>query len=170
MKTVIIQLIGLLAVILFISSIQFKEKKTILLFQFYANTLYLVEYALLGAFSASAMNIISAVRCYIFRNFDIKKKKIPTFYLITFIVLIIFFGLISYDNVLSLIPIIITSAYIISSFCKGTYVIRIIYFICSILWLFFNIKVGAYACAAGNVLEFISGFISLLKYRKKHIN
>ncbi len=167
MNIFLAQIIGSFAVSFFIFSIQFKKRKDILKIQFIANILYAIQYFVLNVFIAGYMNIISGIRCLIFYQYDKKKKKIPSFLLYIFIALIILIGIINYNNFLSLIPIIITLFYIISSYYKDTKVIRYVFLICSIIWLFYNFKVEAYVSLIGNVFEFTSGIIAIIRFRKK---
>ena len=51
------QIIGGFAIALWVVSIQNEKREKILLFQFWANVLYMFEYGLLGAISASVMNL-----------------------------------------------------------------------------------------------------------------
>lgn len=113
------------------------------------------------------MNIISVIRCAIFYLYENKNKKIPIYYLIVLVIMIIILGIISYDGIFSLLPTIITLIYTISIYQDNDKVIRISYTICGILWVFYNYEVGAYTIMIGNVVEVISGFVSILRYRYK---
>ena len=162
------QLLGIIAIVFWIFSIQKKEQHDILFLQFLANCVYVIQYFLLGALAASSMNFISALRCYIFYSKRKNNKEISIKYLIFFIVLIVFFGIVTYKNYLSLIPILITIFYSISNWFKDAKWIRIVILITAFIWIYYNYVVGAYICIIGNIFEIISGTTALLRFGKKN--
>lgn len=161
------QIIGLVAFLLFVYSVQVKDKKKLLVLQLIANFLYGLQYVCLLAPTAGYMNFISVFRCFMFYWYDNKNEKIPLWLLIAICLLIICVGACSFDNILELIPIAITLAYTISSWQKDMKVIRITFTLCALGWIFYNITVGAYTALIGNTFELISGIVSLIRYRKK---
>ena len=167
MNIIIANIIGVLAVITFIISIQYTNKEKILKYQAISNILYAIEYFLLNVRTASYMNIISASRCYLYQDYHKKKKDIPLKYLYLFIILIIIITIFSYKNFLSLIPPLITIIYIISSYLKDTKYLRFGYIICAFIWIYYNISVNAYVSLIGNMLEILSGTISIIRNQKK---
>lgn len=156
------QIIGGLAISLWVVSIQNKERKNILLFQGVANLLYIIEYSLLNAYSAASMNLISTIRCFIFRKVDEKKLHKLT---IIFIGLILILGLLTYNGILSLIPILISIIYTISSSNKNAKYNRIAILIAAFIWIYYNYKVEAYITIVGNIFEIISGILSLIRFK-----
>lgn len=158
------QIIGICAVVFFISSVQMSRKRDLLLYQAIANILYFVQYLLLSAYTAASTNLISAMRCYFFIKYDKAKKKIPKYHIYLYSFLILIFGLANYKGLFTLIPIIITILYIISSYFENTKYIRYVFLICSIIWFFYNFKVKAYVSIIGNVFEFISSIISIIRF------
>lgn len=157
------QIIGVFAISLWVISIQNKSRDKILMFQFWSNILYMIEYAMLGAYSASVMNLTSSVRCLVFS----KSKKSSGFsFVILFSLIIILLGVFTYDGVLSLIPIFIALIYTISSWFKNVFWNRVFVIASAFIWIYYNLRVCAYITIVGNVFEIISGIISLIRYRK----
>ena len=170
MNNYIIQLIGIIAVFLWVISVHYKEQYKILFLQALANLVYTIQYALLGVFSAASMNFLSLIRCYIFYRKRKQKEDISKLWLIVFILLGIILGILTYDNYLSLIPIIITLFYIISSWMKNSTWIRIVFLIAAFIWVYYNYTVGAYVCIIGNILEIISGISSIIRFSVEEDN
>lgn len=162
---VLAQVMGVFAIILWTFSILLKNKKDILLSQVVANAIYGIEYSLLGAFSAASMNFLSFVRLFIYYLFAKKEKEIPKFVLIIFCFLIFILGFLTLDGILSIIPVIITLLYAYSFFQNNLKIARIVYILCALAWVYYNIKVGAIIGIIGNLLEIISGVISLIRYK-----
>lgn len=164
---IIAQIIGFFAIALWVYSVQNKNQSKILFFQFLANLMYGVEYFLLDAFPAVAMNLSSSLRCLLFYNKRKNNEEIPKSWLIFFLLLVLFLGIITFNNIISIIPITITIFYTLSSWMKDTKWCRIVFLVCAFIWIYYNYKVKAYISIVGNVMEIISGIISLIRFRKK---
>ncbi len=164
------QIVGFIAIICWIISVQLSKKSKIILFQTIANILYSVQYFLLNAIVAAFMNLVSFFRLSIFYTYETKNKKIPWWLMFLFMLIIIVIGIITVDTPLMLIPILATLFYTYSSWQNNMQKLRIIYIVAAIFWLYYNLTVGAYVSLIGNTLEIISGTSSLIKYRNKKGN
>lgn len=149
---ILAQVLASLAILFLVISILLKNKKNILLMQVIANGIYGIEYLLLGAFSAASMNFLSFLR-------------LLKWILFVFITLVLLFGIITYDGLISLLPIIITVLYTYAFWQNNLNVARIIYIVAAIIWIYYNYEVGTYVGIIGNALEITTGLISLIKYR-----
>lgn len=165
-KSLLIQIIGGLAILLWVISVQEKKQYKILFLQALANLLYTVQYFLLGIFTAGSMSLVSFGRCFLLYIKRKKEKEISKSHLIVSIIILIILGAITYESLLSLIPIVITIFYTISSYMKNSQWLRIIFLIAAFIWIYYNYIVGAYVCIIGNVLEIISGTISIIRFHK----
>ena len=162
---VLAQVLALFAILFWVISILLKNKKNILLMQVIANGIYGIEYLLLGAFSAASMNFLSFLRLLVYYFYTSLNIKMPKWILFVFIALVLLFGIITYDGLISLLPIIITVLYTYAFWQNNLNVARIIYIVAAIIWIYYNYEVGAYVGIIGNILEIITGLISLIKYR-----
>ena len=163
--TIVAQVMGFFAFLFFIFSVQKKSIKELLFFQTIANFLYALQYIFLQAFSAGFMNLISIARCILFTLF--KKENHASFWTL-FVILgsILVVGIFSFDGFLSLIPLVITAIYAISTFTDHLKITRICFILCGAIWIFYNIQVGAYSAILGNVFEILSGVIALIRYKR----
>lgn len=162
---IVAQCIGLLGFLAFVSSIQAKEKKKVMLFQLIANLLYGVSYFLLSVKSAFLMSLVSAIRCAIL--FFTKKEKPLKIFLFLLLAMIVIITVFTYDGPLSLIPAMITAMYTISTWQNNMTIIRYAFIAAGLLWIFYNFNVGAYVIIIGNTFEVISGIVSLKRFQKK---
>lgn len=162
---ILAQVLASLAILFWVISILLKNKKNILLMQVIANGIYGIEYLLLGAFSAASMNFLSFLRLLVYYFYALLNIKMPKWILFVFIALVLLFGIITYDGLISLLPIIITVLYTYAFWQNNLNVARIIYIVAAIIWIYYNYEVGAYVGIIGNILEIITGLISLIKYR-----
>lgn len=162
---ILAQVLALFAILFWVISILLKNKKNILLMQVIANGIYGIEYLLLGAFSAASMNFLSFLRLLVYYFYALLNIKMPKWILFVFITLVLLLGIITYDGLISLLPIIITVLYTYAFWQNNLNVARIIYIVAAIIWIYYNYEVGAYVGIIGNILEIITGLISLIKYR-----
>lgn len=167
MVRIIYYVFSILSIFFFIASVQFKEKKNILLMQSFASLTYIVVYAIVGALSGCLTEFVEQTKDLVFYYYENKKKKIPLILLIIFVALLFLIGVFSYQGLNSLIPLLITAAYFISSYFKNPFHIRIVMLVCGFIWIYYNISVHAYIIIIGNVLEIFSATISLIRFRKK---
>lgn len=158
---------SILSIFFFVISVQFKEKKNILLIQSFASMTYFVVYFILGAYSGCAIELIEQTKDIVFYGYEKDKKEIPVILLIIFITLLIVASIITFDSLVSLLPLIINLAYFISSYFKNPIYIRIVMLVCGFIWLIYNICIGANIIIIGNILEIISAIISLVRYKNK---
>ena len=89
---IVSQIIGMFAVILWVLSIQNKEKKNILLFQIIANLLYSLQYFIIHAFSASLTDFFGIIKSLIFYNYTKNNKNIPIYMLFSICLVYIILG------------------------------------------------------------------------------
>ena len=160
----IAQIFGICALICWLKSVLQKDKKTILKCQNLANIFYAIQYTLLGAYPAAGTNLISTLRGLVFYENDKKGKETSLAILILFIIIIAVVGLGTYQNIFSLLPLVITALYSYSIWQKNLTIFRIIFVIAACGWIVYNFHVGAYISLIGNFFELTFGLLSLSKY------
>ena len=168
MNIIISYLLGIIALVIWTLSVQVKEKKKILQAQIIANLFFAGQYILIGAV-AGIMNIVSAVRCYIFTKEEEKHKQISVLWLFAFITIILCVAIVTCRDFISLIPIVITIIYTYAGWQKNTKVIRILFLLAACAWIYYNAYVGAYVAIIGNLLEICSGIVAIFRFDKKKI-
>ena len=165
MSNIIYYIFAILGVVLFASSVQPKKKKDILGVQFFASICYMIAYIVKHAWSGVATEVVEQVKNLVFIQYEKKNKKIPFYFLIIFCFLLIIIAFITYNGILSMIPLVINLSYFVGTYIKNPKYIRIIVFCCAILWAIYNYSIGAYIIIIGNVLEMVSSAISLVRNR-----
>ena len=165
---ILIQVLGLCAMISWVLSIQMKEKSTILELQILASLFYGVHYGLLDAMSAVGVTIISIIRLVTIYLIEKKGKEVPFYVFITFILMLVGVGIVTYTGPISLIPIVITMIYTYTTWQKNTKIIRGAFLVTGSMWIIYNFSVGSYLLMIGNLFEVISSVVSLLRF--KNIN
>lgn len=158
------QFLGFLGLISWLYSVLQKDHFKILKFQNLANMFYMIQYTLLGAYPASCMNLISMLRGIVFFNDEKNNRKTSLNILILFFIVIVLAGLLAFQNIYSLIPIIITLLYSYSLWQKNLTIFRVIFVLAASGWFVYNLLVGAYVTLIGNIFEFTFGIVSIIKY------
>lgn len=167
MINIIYYTVSILSIFLYVLSVQFKDKKNILITQIFASLCYLTVYVIKGALSGVAIEIIEEIKDVFFIDYEKNDKKIPLFVLGIFLFLLISVSVIFYDGVLSLLPLFINIILFISTYFKNPKYIRYVMLLCGLLWGIYNIYVGAYIIVIGNILEIISAGFAIIRFDKK---
>lgn len=168
MKT-IATIVGILAVTLYISSYQFKNRKTIVAVYSTANLLYVLQYILLGAYTGMAMDTISFVSSVLARKrhtpFIQKYYKLV---IAAMIISMITAGVLLYQNIFSIVAVCAAIIETSAIWCTEERKIRILTLCGSPFWLTYNLASCAYGSAIGNVINICSLLIALFRYRSQN--
>ena len=170
MPPIIPQIVGIVAVILFVLSYQLKKRKSIIICNVISRCLYILQYILLGAFSGAILDVLGVVASVIAEKKDkpFIKKHLKAIIISVDAVMIIAGVVICIinKNPLDLLPIagvlLHTSAFWISDERK----IRLVSLTGSPFWFVYNFTSKAYGSAAGDLFTMVSIIIAMIKYRK----
>ena len=171
MPPIIPQIIGIIAVILFVLSYQIKKRRGIILCNVVSRCLYILQYILLGAFSGAILDVLGVVASVIAEKKDkpFIKKHLRAVIIAIDAVMIIAGVIICIINksLLDLLPIagvlLHTRAFWISDERR----IRLVSLTGSPFWFVYNFASRAYGSAAGDLFTMVSIVIAMIKYRKK---
>jgi len=146
---------------------QLRDRKTILLFNVGAQFFTALSYFLLNAYSAVAMAIIALIRDLLFMYTSTNEnKKLELFLFIIIIISMIVFGVITFTNCWSILPVAATVLYTISVYQKNIKIFKLSGIIVSQCWIIYNISVLS---LFGIILESIlllSSIIGFIRDRK----
>ncbi len=163
---IVAQMVGALAFLISLLAYHKKRKEKILGSMIVSNVLNLIHYFMLEAYSGCVTKIIAICRD-IFIIVKSKYKKLNSImFLILFILVYCIVAIVTYNNVLSLFPIIAALVYIISIWNGNEIVIKKTAFATYFLWLAYNIFVFSISGIVSNVVSIISTFIAIINYDK----
>ena len=165
---IIAQIIGILALIILMLSFQKNEKKLLLKYQTISSFLYSIQYAFLGGYTGSLMNITSMARNFVFNKYN--NKKVPIYWLIIIVILMIIFSLITYIGVISLLPMFAVVLYSIAVWYGNLKLIRCTEVISCTLFIVYNIRVLAITGLIATIIELISALIAIYRFDIKKLN
>ena len=167
MSFYIAQICGVLILICNTISVQFKTRDKVLMCFVIANLFGIAQYFLLGATTAAIVYIISTIRCIVFYFFDKKKIK-PSFpVLLIFELAAIICGLLSWQNIWSIIPILVTVVFTYGLWQENIKITRITSAITGFGWVFYNIIVRAYVGALLDGALGVSSVVALIRNKNR---
>ena len=158
-----VQVIGVFAFLILLISFWQKDRKKILFLQAVMSILYALHYFLLGAYSGSIVNIIGIFRAYTFSKKNNNKLYSSNLVLYLFLVLFLVSGVITYDNIFSILPIIAALLYTLAIWNDKSSTIRIGSLFVSCIWIIYNIIVGSHVGYITESILLISTALSVLK-------
>lgn len=141
-----------------------KEKKDILKLLIISNSLSLIQYMFLQAYTGCITIIISIIRNIIALK---KRDKNENIILAIFIILYIVMGIITYNSIFSILPIIASIIYVIGIWNGNENIIRKTGLINMYLWLIYSISTFAVAGAIQNIILIISTHIAIRNNREE---
>ena len=159
------QIVGIVAVVTFLSSYQLKTRKNIVIVNAFANMLYVLQYIMLGAYEGAIVDCLSAASSVIasnkYKRFIARNTKL----IVIFInLLILLAGVITYKNIFSLFAIagalLQTDALWITNEKK----IRLVSFLGAPFWLVYNFVSHSYGPTVGSAMSMISIGLAIYRY------
>lgn len=162
---IIAQIIGIIALIVLMISFQKNTKEKLLKYQMVSSFLYAIQYLFLGAYTGCLMNFTCMVRNYIFNRY---KNKVPIYYLIIVILIMIFLSMLTYSGLISLLPMIAVVLYSCALWYGNLKIVRITDIISCLLFIIYNIKVLAITGLIATFIEMLSTIIAIYKFDIKN--
>lgn len=161
---IIAQILGIMAVIAFLLSFQFKTRRSIILVNLTSRIFYILQYIFLGAFEGAILDFIGLVSSFIARNKE--KEYIANYYkgfIISINIILLIAGILVYENIFSLFAMIGIFFEIMALFFTKEKNIRILSLISAPFWLVYNFANAAYGSAVGCVLVIVSIVIAMFR-------
>lgn len=160
---ILIRALGIIGLVLSFIPFQFKRHKHIVLCKMLSSCVFSVQYFLMGAYTGAWLDLVSALRNYLFYKFvDRKLSTLPV--TMAFSLLIVVLGIGSWGGWLSLLPIIAKLLSTVSYGMKNERMLRFIALPSCILWIVYNLMVGGYEAAIGDFLAFVSIIIAIYQF------
>ena len=161
MYFILAQVFALLSSTCLLISFWQKKRNKILFFQILDSTFDVLQYLLLGAYTGGAISLLGATRAYCFSKTTNKK------FLYLFLGLYIVASLVTFDGAISLIPLLAALIYTIVVWNKKERNIRLYSIFVFILWLIYDVLVGAYVNAITDIVLIVSNIMAFNKIDRK---
>lgn len=161
-----VQLIGFVAFLIEISSVQWPRRRQILLSQVVANIFWTIHFLLLGATSGAAMTVVGAIRSYVFIvvGDNNRSRYIPG----VIIALVLVAGLASWSGWASLLAIAGMAVAVVAQWQQNEQHLRILMCVAAPLWFSYNLLNGSYPGMVNEMLLMMSSIVAFWRY-KRHV-
>lgn len=157
---------GGLGLILSIIAFQFKKHKHIVLLKLSSELTFSIQYILLGAWTGAVLDFISVIRNFLFYRF-VKKGISTTPVILVFGAFVVVTGFLTFDGIMSILPIISKLLTTVSYGMKKEKWLRLITLPSCILWIVYNLFVGSWAGAVTDGITLVSILIAIYKFDYK---
>lgn len=158
-------IIGITAVAMFVLSYQMKTRRGIIFFNAGSRVFYVLQYILLGAFEGAVLDIVALLVSVLARHKDKGwLKRHPKLTILAANGFVVAMGLVCYQNLFSLLPIIGVLFETGALWLDRERQIRLVSFAAAPFWLAYNLICGAYGSAIGNVLTMVSIGFAIVRY------
>lgn len=167
------QVFQMIALFMDLIAYHFNTKKRIFFISSIGCIFTILHFLLLKAYSGVAAKTITLFRNTLITEKEDNKKYDNKIFIIIFVIIYIVFGIITYKGLYSIIPTIIALLYFSLVWNGRELRVKMASFLCSILWIIYNIFIMSYAGVLANTVLFISTGIAfyneIKKQRKKEL-
>lgn len=163
MNFIVAQIFGLSGLVFTIVANYQNKKNKVLIFQILANSLCIVQYLLLNALAAASTYLVAVIRCSVFYIFDKKRREKSNFVLIFFAILILILGFLSYKDLFSVIPTVTAIIFTYGVWQDDLKKFRKIAFFVPVVWIVYNLHVGAYVGVVLTTIEALATLVAIIK-------
>lgn len=173
MNFILAQILGILGTVGNVVSMQLKRKNQILLCFILAGIFFSGNYLLLGGYSGAIICIIATLQTLTSYIFEIKKKEMPKWLITIFFMISLIGGILTYQNILDILPILGGITYTWSIVQKKEKYIRWITLSNCTLWFIYDVFIKAYSTCISDIIYILSTLIGIIRFdviKKEFIN
>lgn len=164
MNVLIAQIFALCSSLCLLLSFWQKKRIKILFFQTLDSIFDIIQYFLLGAYTGSCISLLGALRAYTFSKTNYK------FFLYLFLGLYTLASILTFDGMISIIPLLAALLYTLVTWNKKEKYIRMFSILVFSLWFLYDILVQAYVSSCTDLVLIISNSLALYKLDIKKAN
>lgn len=152
---------GVIAIICLLISFQINDKNVLFKYQIMSSFASFFQYLLIGGLMGALMNLVAGIRNIVFKRYD---GRIPLFILIIFIVLITFLSMISFNDNISLLPMLAVLNYSYALWTLDLRLIRIVDVFACILFLIYDANIFSVTGFIKHFFEFVFCLSSIYRF------
>lgn len=164
---IVSQIFEILALIMTLISYHLKTKKQIFKSMCIANILDIIHYLFLNATGGYLTKIMALIRnIFIVKKEDLEKLN-NKIYLVIFIICYIILGIMSFNNIYSILPFGAAIIYMVVVWNGRELEIKRVAFLCYFIWLIYNISLLSVAAIVSNIISLVSTYIAYYNKKKE---
>ena len=161
---ILAQVFGTLMLIVNVLAMQMKDKKNIIFMLLLANLFAVFNFIFLKGYSGAMICGFAIIQTIINNCYENKGKKLPFLLLMIFIIISIALGLLTFKNIIDILPILCSVLYCLIIVQSKERIIRILSLINIILWLIYDFYYQAYVGAISDILVAASTLIGMYRF------
>lgn len=161
---ILAQILSFLGMVINMVAVQLKTKKQILLTIVISNILFVISYILLGAYVGALTCGITAVEIVINTILENKGKKTPKALIIVYLLISISIGILTWGNIVDLLPIIASILFIPTLIQAKERYVRLLILGNLIAWGSYDVIVRAYSAAISDLFVITSTVTAIYRY------
>ena len=166
---IVAQFFGILVIIANVLSMQMKNKKQIILMFVLGNLFSAINFILLQSYSGAVICFFAIIQTFINKFFENKQQQVPKIIIGIYIVISIILGVITFNNIIDILPMICSVLYTLTIIQEKEKNIRRISLVNIILWIIYDIVCQAYTATISDLLMTISTIIGMYRFDRKTI-
>lgn len=159
------QVVGILAVIFALSIYQMKRRDAMLKTATFAAVLFAIHFALTGAYTGAAMNMVGATRNFVYSKLKTKKH---TWVMYVFLTLAVSMTMLTWQGWISLLAMSATGISCVALWQQDPWLIRRLILFVSPLWFVYAAFSGSYPVMFVEVAIFCSNLIGQYRFGHRH--
>ena len=139
-----------------------KKMQTILIFNFAGNFLVGLSYFLTKGYSGAAICCVACVQVFINYIFDIKNQKVPKWLIICYAIAFAAVNLVTFSRWYDILSLTAAMLFVISVAQSDARYYRILYWLNSTVWIFYDFLSGAYGNLLTHIILFAATLIAII--------
>lgn len=163
---IIVQSIGIVATAISLAVFQVNKRKAMLILSFSAALLWASHYYMLGAITGAVLNLLGAVRWYVFSRITPNRNNVWVLYV--FMSLSVAAVMLSHHSLIGFLPMIATIISGVAFWQKKPKLIRRLNLASNPLWLVYNAFVGSYVGVVVEILLIVSNIVGQYRFDFAH--
>ena len=163
MKIILAQALALTGCCISCGSYFTKRRTLYLLLQMVTVTLYGVQYGLLGAPSGVVNDVVCFAKYLFVFLFLLYGREAPRWGGILFAALSVLLGAFAVRGIVDLVPIVTALVFTYAVWQKNPYVLRGCAILCNAMWIWFNVRAGAYVSAVYSGVELVMTAVTVVR-------
>ena len=163
MEIYLSQILGLIIFVSVIASMQFKNIVAVLVCQLICNGLGALNFILMGSYSGCGIYIVAFLQTLVFFWIRSRNKKAPWGVSVLFVFLFLMCSVVTYKIPADIISGIAALTCALSLVQKNSAYYRLFMFANGIIWIVYDLSIGAYSMIPSHAATFISAGIGILR-------
>lgn len=155
-------ILSLIATILGLCEPFGKKMQTILIFNFAGNLLVGISYFLVSGYSGAAICAVACIQVFVNYIYDVKSIKLPKVLIVAYAIAFLAVNLVTFKAWYDILSLIAAMLFVLSVAQSEAKHYRVLYFLNSTVWIFYDFLSGAYGNLFTHIVLFVATLIAIL--------